>query len=90
MPGSYRGHESETYTPTMTNPAPDYRDLSVSERIQPVADIWHNVVAELPDAIRLTPAQRAELDRRLEAHDADPCSALAWDEVRAELVQRNH
>lgn len=61
----------------MSKPSPDYRDLSVSERIQLVEDIWDSIVAEQPDAIQLTPAQRAELDRRLEAHDADPSTRVS-------------
>lgn len=74
----------------MSNPAPDYRSLSVSQRIQLVGDIWDSIVAENPDAVQLTPAQRAEVRRRVEAHDADPTSAVSWDSVRSELFQRNH
>ena len=79
-----------SYTPAMSNTAPDYRSLSVSERIQLVEDIWDSIVAENPDSIQLTPTQRAEVKRRLDAHDADPSSAVAWDDVRSELFQRNH
>jgi putative addiction module component (TIGR02574 family) len=74
----------------MSNSTPDYRALSVSERIQLVEDIWDSIVAENPESVQLTPAQRAELKRRLDAHDADPSSAVSWDEVRSELFQRNH
>jgi len=74
----------------MSNPAPDYRLLSVSERIQLVGDIWDSIVAENPGSVQLTPAQRAEVRRRVEAHDADPGSAVSWDSVRSELFQRNH
>ena len=74
----------------MSNQVPDYRSLSVSERIQLVEDIWDSIVAENPDSIQLTPAQRIEMKRRLDAHDADPGSAEAWDDIRSELFQRNH
>ena len=74
----------------MSNPAPDYRSLSVSERIQLVEDIWDSIVAENPASVQLTPAQRAEIQRRVDAHDADPGSAVAWDAVRSELFQRDH
>jgi putative addiction module component (TIGR02574 family) len=81
---------SASYTPGMSNSAPDYRWLSVSERIQLVEDIWDSIVAENPESVQLTSLQRAELNRRLDAHDSDPSSAVAWDEVRSELFQRNH
>jgi putative addiction module component (TIGR02574 family) len=68
----------------------DYRSLSVSERIQLVEDIWDSIVAENPDSVQLTAAQRAEIKRRLDAHDANPSGAVGWDAVRSELFQRNH
>ena len=58
--------------------------LSVPERIQIVEDIWDSIAAT-PEQLPLTDAQRAELDRRLEAHERDPSSALPWDEVRSRL-----
>lgn len=74
----------------MSNLAPDYHSLSVSERIQLVEDIWDSIVAENPESIQLTPTQLTEVKRRLEAHDANPDSAVSWDSVRTELLQRNH
>lgn len=74
----------------MSNPVPDYHSLSVSERIQLVEDIWDSIVAENPESIQLTPTHRTEVKRRLEAHDANPDSAVSWDSVRTELFQRNH
>lgn len=65
-----------------------YRSLSVSERIQLVEDIWDSLVAENPDSIQLTPAQRAEVQRRLNEHDADASSAVGWEAVRSELFER--
>ena len=56
--------------------------LSVPERIQIVEDIWDSIAAT-PEQLPLTDGQRTELDRRLEAHEADPSSALPWDEVHA-------
>jgi putative addiction module component (TIGR02574 family) len=72
----------------MVNQALDYRSLSVSERIQLVEDIWDSIVAENPDSIQLTPAQRAEVQRRLNEHDGDPSSAVGWEAFRSELFQR--
>ena len=49
----------------------DVLELSVSERIQLVEDIWDSI-AKGPEPAPLTEAQRQELDRRLEAHRENP------------------
>ncbi len=64
----------------------DFSDLTVSERIQLAEDLWDSV-SEAPEVLELTPAQRAELDRRLAAHQADPDSAIPWALLRKELLQ---
>ena len=69
----------------MSDPAFDFRHLSVTDRLQLVEDIWDSIAVETPDAIPLTDAQRTELDRRLAAHEREPSSAVPWDQVRAEL-----
>lgn len=63
----------------------DILSLSVAERIQLVEDIWDSVATE-SDAVELTSAQRAELDRRLADLDADPTSGQPWEEVKARLL----
>ena len=65
----------------------NFQHLSVSERLQLVEDIWDSIAAEDPAAAALTPAQLHELQVRLDAHAADPSSALPWEKVRAELLQ---
>lgn len=45
-----------------------------------VQDLWDRV-AERPDEIEVTEAQRAELDRRLRAHRADPGQVSTWQDV---------
>ena len=69
----------------MSRAARDYRDLSVAERIQLVEDIWDSIAVEGSEAVALTDAQREELRRRLQAHDADPEGVIPWEQVRAEL-----
>ena len=49
----------------------DILELSISERIQLVEDIWDSV-AEAPEAIPLTEDEKVELDRRLDAYHQDP------------------
>jgi putative addiction module component (TIGR02574 family) len=74
----------------MSNSTPDFLSLSISERIQLVEDIWDSITSEAPGSVGLSPAQRAEVQRRVAAHDADPSTAVEWDVVRSELLQRNH
>lgn len=71
----------------MTKPAHDYRKLSIPERLELVEDIWESI-AQDADVFPLSQEQRAELDRRLEAHRRDPESAIPWTEVRRELFER--
>ena len=68
----------------MVNPAPEYRKLPIPDRIQLVEDIWDSI-AEDARALPLTDEQRAELDRRWAEHEADPASAIPWDQVREDL-----
>lgn len=63
--------------------------LSITERIQLVEDLWDSIVAEAPEAIPLTDAQRAELRRRWQAYRADPAAAASWSEVRGEILGPN-
>jgi putative addiction module component (TIGR02574 family) len=58
--------------------------LSIPERIRLVEEIWDSI-AETPEEIPLTDAQRAELDRRLAAYEVDPEAGPTWEAVRAQL-----
>lgn len=73
----------------MTKPAFDFRSLSIAERLKLVEDVWDSIATEQPDAeaLPLTQSERAELDRRLAAHAADPGAAVPWSEVRAALTR---
>ena len=62
----------------------DVLKLSVAERIQLVGDIWDSIAA-VPEAVPLSNAQRAELDRRLDAYHRDPTAGSPWDEVRQRI-----
>lgn len=68
-------------------PMEDLLKLSVAERIQLVEDLWDSIAADT-DAFPLTEAQKAELDRRLAEHEADPDSAIPWEEVRERLYKK--
>jgi putative addiction module component (TIGR02574 family) len=62
----------------------DVLELSVSERIQLVEDIWDSI-ATGSDPGPLTEAQRRELDRRLEAHRKNPISGSSWADVKKRI-----
>jgi putative addiction module component (TIGR02574 family) len=63
------------------------RRLSVPERVRLVQDIWDTLQPTAED-LPLTSAQREVIDRRLAEHQADPSSAIPWEEVRARLESR--
>jgi len=70
--------------PSMANPAFDYRQLSVADRLQLVGDIWDSIAEEAnvsPDVLPLSDEQKAELDRRIAELDADPSVGVPIDEV---------
>lgn len=58
--------------------------LSVAERVHLAEQIWDSVAAQ-PEMLPVTEAQRAELDRRLEALARDPASSTPWSEIRSKL-----
>ena len=64
-----------------THAKADIFSLSVPERILLVEDIWDGI-AEFPEEISLSTAQKRELDMRLEACHQDPDAVSPWAEVR--------
>jgi putative addiction module component (TIGR02574 family) len=65
----------------------DILNLSVSERIQLVQDIWDSI-AEVPDSVPLTDEQKAELDRRLDSYHMNPNAGSPWSVVRERFKSR--
>jgi putative addiction module component (TIGR02574 family) len=61
--------------------------LPVVERLRLVEAIW-NSIAEQSDAVPLTDAQRAELERRLAEHEADPDDVVSWEDIKASITKR--
>ncbi len=61
--------------------------LSVEERLALVEDLWDSIAGE-SGATSLTDAQRAELDRRLADHEANPNAVVAWEDVNASITIR--
>ena len=58
--------------------------LSVSERLVLVEELWDSIAASTP----ITDGQRAELDRRLSDHKANPDDVIPWDQVQSSIAAR--
>jgi putative addiction module component (TIGR02574 family) len=59
--------------------------LTVAEKLELIGDLWDSIDHR---DIALTPAQMAELDRRLETFDEDIKTAISWEEFEAKLDAR--
>ena len=71
----------------MGNPKFDFSDLTPEERIQLAEDLWDSL-PDVPDLPVLTPAQAAELDRRVAAYRADGDPGRPYEEVLDQLEAR--
>ncbi len=61
--------------------------LSVADRLRVVESLWDSIEADAP--VSVSPEQRAEIHRRVEAHGKQPDDLLSWDEVLDQLRDRN-
>ena len=59
----------------------------ISERIIIVEDIWDSI-AEVPNALLVTEAQKCELDKRLAAYHANPDSGSPWETVKKRIMRK--
>ncbi len=62
-------------------------DLSPSEKLQLVEDLWDDLVAT-PEAIPIHEWQKQELARRKANLLKNPASGLAWEEVKRRVRSR--
>ena len=60
-------------------------ELPVEERLKLVEALWESI-AECPEALELTAAQKEELDRRLAAYERDPGAGVPWVELKQRLL----
>jgi putative addiction module component (TIGR02574 family) len=63
----------------------DINSLSPQERLDLIARLWDRLDA---DDVPLTPAQKSELDRRLDTADTDLADSVPWNTLRAKLIDR--
>jgi putative addiction module component (TIGR02574 family) len=61
--------------------------MSVEDRIALVRAIWDSIAAEAHPPL-LTEAQRQELQRRLDDHQANPADIIPWEQIKAEALAR--
>ena len=60
--------------------------LSVPDRLRVVELLWDSIEPGAP--ISPSPEQRDEINRRIEAHEANPSEVLTWDQVLDRLRKR--
>lgn len=60
------------------------RKLPVAERLALVQEIWASI-SDDPGSVPTSERQLAEARQRLAEHDADPSSAISWDEPEKKL-----
>ena len=53
--------------------------LPVTDRLRVVESLWDSIESDTPVSISLE--QRDEINRRIEAHEANPGELLTWDQV---------
>jgi putative addiction module component (TIGR02574 family) len=62
--------------------------LSLDERLDLMHEIWESVSGESGCGM-LNDAQKRELKNRLAEHIASPDDVVAWEQVRAEAIERS-
>jgi putative addiction module component (TIGR02574 family) len=71
----------------MNSTTPSIFDLSPSEKLQLVQDLWDELAAT-PDAVPVYDWQKQELARRKANLLKNPASGLAWEEVKRSVRSR--
>jgi putative addiction module component (TIGR02574 family) len=61
--------------------------LSVEDRLALVEELWDSIAKSNGD-LPVTDAQRAELDRRLAEHEANPDDVVSWEHIKASISAR--
>lgn len=59
----------------------------IEDRIRLVQEAWDRIVDEGHEP-ELSDQMKAEIDRRLAAHAANPEAAIPWEQVKAEALAR--
>jgi putative addiction module component (TIGR02574 family) len=71
-----------------SSPLAELLKLPAGDRAQLAMALWESLSdAERADALELSDADRAELDRRWAEHLENPDSAVPWSQVRSKLIR---
>ena len=62
----------------------EIHQLSVPEKLELIGVVWDSI-EDCEEKIRLSDAQKDELDRRLESLSQSPEEGQTWEQVRAEI-----
>jgi putative addiction module component (TIGR02574 family) len=60
--------------------------LPIDDRLKVVAAVWDSLPEQA--AVPLSPEQRAELKRRVDAYEANPEDLLTWDQMLEQVRER--
>jgi putative addiction module component (TIGR02574 family) len=71
----------------MSSSAESIFDLSLSEKLQLVEDLWDDI-ASTPEAVPVHDWQKKELERRKQNLLSNPGSSLSWEEVQRRVRSR--
>lgn len=69
----------------MNTNAPDPFDLSVSEKLQLIEELWDSIMASPAEVVPIPGWQKEELARRKSRHDANPNAGVSWDEAKERI-----
>jgi putative addiction module component (TIGR02574 family) len=61
---------------------------TLEDQVQLAQELWDRIEGLCPEP-ELTEEQKAELDRRLAAYEANPDSGSSWEDVKARLWGRS-
>ena len=78
---------TEWYDDPMSSSAESIFELSLSEKLQLVEDLWDDI-ASTPEDVPVHDWQKAELARRKQNLLSNRGSALSWDEVQRRIRSR--
>ena len=68
-------------------PGPSVFDLSPSEKLQLVEDLWDDLAGS-PESVPVHDWQRDELERRKAHLEMNPSAGLSWEEARQRVRAR--
>jgi len=59
--------------------------LTPEERLTLIGELWDSLD---PEDVPVTPAQRAELERRFDSFEQDRSGGITWEQLKAVLARR--